>query len=328
MDVRYTYNKASFEQDLVIRQQLPDPSVFGLFAPSVQIQLWTEFFKPPAPAVTRRNGNENLDFGSMKMGPGKAFVIGSTANATPVQKQWITNGGRVFLIESVPFTNISAKLRNLPAPGGSTTNSNGSQQSRLQGFPTKLPPAPAQAQREDQPIKLAVESPPQEPGFVMDFDLVNWASDENGDIEYGELVFNGDTTYVVTGPVFVDDTLTLESGTVVKFTDVDPDDNYGEIVGIQAGNVISPTDPFAPAVLTSVYDNSVGDAVASGIPVMGSYNFYLSLEQYCSLGVQNLRVAYAATGIQAADVLNCQFVSCSNAIVPDSYAEGVSAHRN
>ena len=217
------------------------------------------------------NGDQNLNFGSMKMGTGKAFIIGSLSNSTTVQKNWITNSGRVFLVESVPFTQYFGEGQNSASPPAAArrqyyrhpTNPI----SRLPGHPS-LPPT--LAQRTDEPLKLAAENAPQEAGLVMDYDLV-----DSG--EYGELVFSGDTTYAVTGPLLVDDTVTFESGTVVKFTDgSSPDD---PIVGIQTVNVVSPSDPYSPAVLTSVDDNSVGEAIGSGSPVTATYNFYLNAGQ-------------------------------------------------
>jgi hypothetical protein len=48
-DVRYTVARSSFEQDIVLREQLPDPAQYGL-SPNSALQVLTEFFDAPAPA--------------------------------------------------------------------------------------------------------------------------------------------------------------------------------------------------------------------------------------------------------------------------------------
>ena len=50
-DVRYTYTRAGFEQDIVVQQQLPAPSSYGLNPDTTWLQVWTEFTDPPTPAI-------------------------------------------------------------------------------------------------------------------------------------------------------------------------------------------------------------------------------------------------------------------------------------
>jgi hypothetical protein len=80
LDLLVTYKLAGVESDLVIRSQLPDPTEFG-FTNDVRLQWWTEFFAPPDPQKIQSvlpDGtiDETLDFGEMKMGSGKAFLVG------------------------------------------------------------------------------------------------------------------------------------------------------------------------------------------------------------------------------------------------------------
>ena len=51
-DLRYTYTKAGFEQDIILREQPPSPKSFGLDPETTRLQVLTEFFNPPQPAVT------------------------------------------------------------------------------------------------------------------------------------------------------------------------------------------------------------------------------------------------------------------------------------
>jgi hypothetical protein len=72
-DVEYLYTKAGFEQNIVLRAQLPLPGEFGLNPQTTRLQVLTEFFNPPVPAQIqdiRATGltDERLDFGEMKIG--------------------------------------------------------------------------------------------------------------------------------------------------------------------------------------------------------------------------------------------------------------------
>jgi hypothetical protein len=51
-DLLYTYTKSGFSQDVVLREQPPDPASLGLNPQTTRIQVLTEFFNPPQPSVT------------------------------------------------------------------------------------------------------------------------------------------------------------------------------------------------------------------------------------------------------------------------------------
>ncbi|HVU07741.1 MAG TPA: hypothetical protein VHG89_04270, partial [Verrucomicrobiae bacterium] len=80
-DLRYTYTKAGFEQDIIIREQPPAPEDFGMDTMNTKLQMLTEFFNPPQPKITANSlrtqsgttTDDNLSFGTMQMVPGKAF---------------------------------------------------------------------------------------------------------------------------------------------------------------------------------------------------------------------------------------------------------------
>src|SRR5581483_11754068 len=99
-DVRYTYRKGSFEQDVILRERPPSPQVWGLDPATTRLQVLTEFLDPPQPEkhasrLERRRGSatdELLDFGEMKMGRGKAFSLGdreAAAGEISVAKKWL-----------------------------------------------------------------------------------------------------------------------------------------------------------------------------------------------------------------------------------------------
>jgi len=107
-DVRLTYTKGGFEQDIILRERPPDPEKFGLPETS-QLQILTEFIDPPKPLdrVTATNAepnrfligpnltDERLNFGAMVLGQGKAFSVddaetlpGADDTSAPVGKAW------------------------------------------------------------------------------------------------------------------------------------------------------------------------------------------------------------------------------------------------
>jgi hypothetical protein len=85
-DLLYTYTKAGFEQDVILREQPPVPEVFNLDPQNTRLQLMTEFFNPPQPTITASQlppqagmtlSNDKLDFGIMKVTLGRAFMLGT-----------------------------------------------------------------------------------------------------------------------------------------------------------------------------------------------------------------------------------------------------------
>jgi hypothetical protein len=78
-DVRYTFTGPGsiFEQDVLIRTQLPSPTNWGLTEP-VSLQIWTEYISPPQATVTERPGTQDqkIAFGGTYYGPGRAFFVG------------------------------------------------------------------------------------------------------------------------------------------------------------------------------------------------------------------------------------------------------------
>jgi hypothetical protein len=132
-DVRYTYRKSGFSQDVILREQPPAPAEWGLNPATTRLQILTEFLEPPAPQVRVMTVNgadglvdERLDFGSLKIGRGKAFSFGmenEAGRAVRVVKQWTVLEGRTFLVEEVPLMAIEPQLRVLPEKGSGVVES-------------------------------------------------------------------------------------------------------------------------------------------------------------------------------------------------------------
>ena len=49
--IRYTYTKSGFSQDIIFYQNPGSPSDYGLDPATTVLEMYTEFFSPPAPAV-------------------------------------------------------------------------------------------------------------------------------------------------------------------------------------------------------------------------------------------------------------------------------------
>src|SRR5262249_5140052 len=118
-----------------LRAQPPPPSDFGLNSETTRLQVLTEFYDaPPAQKrhipATRRGvlQDETVDFGNMKIGPGKAFLIGESSQKNKpirVSKEWTILEGRNFLVEEVPFKQVDERIQStLRKRQGASVNPN------------------------------------------------------------------------------------------------------------------------------------------------------------------------------------------------------------
>lgn len=206
-DVRYTYTKSFFEQDIILRQAPPPPAELGWNPADVRLEVWTEFVEAPVPLKTAHHLNleastqegawplidETLDFRTMRMGAGKSFRLGLEDEAlSPVAKQWVeAEEGRTFLVETVELPAIEAQLQELPpASGGASVGR--PQKSRLQAMKA-LPRLPEVAANNRSKVRRLENGPMmaqvRRPGLVVDYSLTLGSSLTNQ-------VFRGDYTYL------------------------------------------------------------------------------------------------------------------------------------
>ncbi|MGP8200503.1 MAG: hypothetical protein ACLQU4_13485, partial [Limisphaerales bacterium] len=253
-DVQYTYRKAGLSQDIVLRQSPPAPDSYGLSDQTTVLQVYTEFFNPPQPEMTTvTNGDvaddQILDFGHMKMGMGQALFLNGQAapvSAGMVTKQWIRVDGRRFLIESIPYQTISNQLQELPQSMNLKPRRGSVRRVVLM---ESNPSRPGQSVNGARPMKQARLETTQ-PRLVLDYDIISCGK--------SNLTLQGDTTYLVTGPVSGPGPVTIEGGVVVKFT------NYS-FAGIYSTQFVCQTAPYRPAVFTSMNDNSVGAEIPGSV---------------------------------------------------------------
>ncbi|MDB6020106.1 MAG: hypothetical protein JWR19_4595 [Pedosphaera sp.] len=313
-DVRYTYTKAGFEQDIILREQPPLPTEWGLNPATTRLEVLTEFLNPPAAKVksqsTNRIDDSVISFGQMQIGHGKAFMTGTnsgSAKGLSVRKHWQQLEGRQFLIEEVKFPAIERQIMTLPAPPTPAATNQLSAGSILHRVLTQqqLPP-PKLARRSAESMKLASAAAPAR-GFVLDYVTLN--TDTN------DFTFQADTTYSIQGYVISGGAITIEGGTVIKF-------NNSLDLG---GSLVLNTAPYRPGILTSINDNTVGETISgsSGNPSSAEGIVYLDLEGNPSMfKVSNLRFSYAGVGLdligQNVELWNCQFVNCYAGIEVES----------
>jgi len=314
-DVRYTYSKAGFEQDVILRENPPSPADYGMDPSTARLEVWTEFLDAPQPVKTVSDlkvetdlqvrqamvdpdlTDESLDFGAMRIGIGNAFPLEGNPDAldrtdVPVGKNWLRLEGRDFLIEKVDYGDVLPDLEKLPASVAALQPAPGIQQAALQAQPRQQllaglkPPAHRQARNgaASQPMRMAAMLTPEK-GFVLDYSAVSSQSD---------MVFRGDTTYYVSSSVNL--TLStvpatvIEGGSVVKFA-------AGGSLNI-SGAIDCRTDPFRPAYFVAKDDSSVGEAIGTGTP-SGYYATYIFkfTDATTSYDLHDLRLRHGNQGI-------------------------------
>lgn len=139
-DIRYTYRKNGFEQDIILRQRPPEPQFYGLNPRTARLEVITEFFetddpveKPGELKVSAADGlaDRTLSFGKLKMVRGKAFSLEDTspmrARGETVYKSWERLEGRKFLVETVPLAGVTNQLKRLPWSASVNAPTNSSQ---------------------------------------------------------------------------------------------------------------------------------------------------------------------------------------------------------
>jgi hypothetical protein len=103
-DVRFTYRKSGFEQDIILRENLPPPEQYGMDPATTRLQVMTEFVEAPAPAKRERILRKEPDpvrrlamadlidhelyFGAMRMAAGKGLQFGRSAAWRATARGW------------------------------------------------------------------------------------------------------------------------------------------------------------------------------------------------------------------------------------------------
>ncbi len=318
-DLRYTYTKAGFEQDIVLREQPPAPEAYGLNPATARLQVLTEFFDAPEPVITRQTANRQnslddmmLDFGTMRMMRGKAFSVGDPAQTSArsrgisVAKSWQHLSGRTFLVEELPVQEIGPQLERLPVPAHAGAAMNPPNAAPHKASATRRLPPARLVQVDTNAVQLAKADLQNMPGLVLDYQEI--------DFDQPDFTFQSGVTYYVPSQINLFGTTTFEGGSVIKF-----DEQNG---GFQVfSSINNQSDPAHPTVLTSMNDDSVGDIIAphsNGQPgqcmtdPMDVYTNYIELKNF---RFNRAEVAFfnymdASTNI----FWNCEFSNCGEII--------------
>lgn len=309
-DLLYTFRRNGLEQDLIIRSRLPEPHRIGLNDTDAKLQLITEFSNAAQPAQCAGPENQEdglkdttLRFGSMKMGPGRAFLIGATNSASfnpaRVYKNWVTTDGRTFLVEQVPYQRIAAQIATLSA----------SRAVRSAAIPrhfslSRLLPRRRLFAVTTNSIRLAQTDLRRKRGLDFDYIAV--------DCPETNFTFISGTTYAVSGSFSLYGTTTIQGGAVIKGGGLNIDEN---------GSIVCQTGPYFSAWFTSPHDETVGDVVdeMQGSPSVEDVTTFLNIN-CTNVCLHDLRFSYCQTPVyQTAspatmDIWNCQFVQVQTAI--------------
>jgi hypothetical protein len=304
-DVRYTYTRAGLEQDIILQTQPPSPQNYGLNPATTRLQAFTEFLNPPQPTIntfTQPNGtvDEMLDFGAMKMGLGRAFLIGSN-DKIPVAKHWAEIDGRNILIESFSFAMMQQGLQTLPQNVSSKPASN----SNLYAISRKpLLPSQPLAKRKVGAMLVAKAFLPSK-GFVLDYQMLNGNQSPN-------YTFKGDTTYYISGYVGLSGTTVFEPGAVIKYAP-------GTYIG--GSTIQCQGTSYRPVIFTARDDDSMGQILNESTHTPSGYYaaYVFSITGSTLPTLSNFRILYASCGLSLnyygsnPTITNAQFVNCQTA---------------
>jgi hypothetical protein len=304
--VRYTYKQSSFEQDVLLDSQPPTPESLGLNPETTELVAITEFLNPPEARVKLRKksadgleADENIGWGTMDLGLGRAFELGGTNSPVAVVKQYGLIQGRTILLEKVPVKSIQEQLKALPL------------QTAVKGkaaklYASKVVPLPDRplAKADRKPMMLA-KTQQSGKSFVLDYITVNSTM--------ANMTFQADTTYYLSGSGGVSGTVTFEGGTVIKYA-----------VGAELVFSTAPSFPnwvtgaYRPVILTAVDDDTVGEIinVSTGTPTGYYATVALNFGAGVNPVVSNVRISYAGQAASAfsqtvtfynLELINCEY---------------------
>jgi hypothetical protein len=350
--ITYTYGVGHFHQDVILTARPKvTPADFGMGV-HTRLEVLTEFVEMPAPVTTEKTlrtatnsasgaqavpaaarpalVDQTLDYGTMRMGLGRAFATPELSQSTsprgalPVVKQLVTIENRTVLTEAVEWNIAAPVLEQLPRP--SRTNavrqaaitrpgsrgemiaqvsppahrSNGNGDAARNGtFTDRL----AEIRRSALPQLASLDSPlaiPHVPnGFVIDYELVQTCY---------SFTFQSGHTYLINSYVSIG-YATFESGSVTKFASGQLAVNY----------YLTCPNSGPKAVLTDINDDSVGAMhPSSAHHFTGYHGSGLDLSQLgSSVYLRNLDIRFMAQGIYGSDIqgvtcfiYDCWFFKC------------------
>ena len=328
--------RGAFTADIVLTSQL-NPTDYSFPASTTRIQMITEYYDPPVPErirtvlrvetdplvrqsmVTPDLIDETLGFGELVFGRAHAYRIGNanTNLGAVVVKEFKTVDERTFLVESVEYPAIRKELLLLPQfkPNGASLRPK-----RHREY-AKIPAAGKNGRSvpwKRSRTEMASLKQMQLKGVCID----PWQPIQ-GTLT-GLTVFQADTTYYVSQPVYCNGPVIIEGGAVFKYpnsTGSNPTTTF-----IELNNTLTcATAMFRPAVFTARDDDSVGVkwTSSSGNP-NGTYYANPAILMPNFLSLSNCRFRYAKVAIECdaydlfdaaqVTIAHSQFVNCIQGI--------------
>jgi hypothetical protein len=320
-DLLYTYTRAGFEQDIIIREQPPAPETFNLNSENTRLQMLTEFFNPPQVSTTAQMlpdqvgmtlNDDDLDFGTMKMGRGRAFLMGTDAHNSGawVGKKWVNISGRQILVEEVPVMALANDLLQLPRSAKANLSS-----PLYLTSARRLLPEGHLAEKGDKAKFIARATMPDK-GVILDYQTINTGT-------YAGYSFRADNTYYISGNVtFAFIEVLFEGGAVIKYA------QNASIAMSSCGQVVFSSGPYQPVIFTAKDDNSVGEPISGSTGKPSGYYANAALSFGGTLTnatggaptINNFRIAYASQAITIGAVSGINFddgqiVNCLNGVL-------------
>ncbi len=298
--LRYTYTKDGFEQDVILYENPGSPADYGLNPDTTFLEMYSEFFNPPTPTVQSASDNDQtLNFGQMQMVRGQAYFLNEALEAADVNKLWANIDGRIFLVESIPYTAVRTKLEKMTlAPKQASNRSANDRKGLVAGLRPR-----------EKTMRVASIKPGKSnsgSGLLIDFVTKN--------SNLTNFTWLGDTTYFISGNVGLFGTNTIfEGGAVLKYTNN---------VSLTVNTPLTwQGSAYRPVVLTARDDASVGESITPTNALSGYYaTVALVLDGNAAntnFVLQNLRVANAQTAIAINGktghaISHAQLVACQN----------------
>ncbi|MBI1842440.1 MAG: hypothetical protein HYR88_16505, partial [Verrucomicrobia bacterium] len=313
--IRMTVRLSGLEQDILIHNAI-DPADWEL-GPNTVIESWTETFDWPAPEQIQVVKAGDMDdivikWPEFRIGAGKAFGLDGQVEQVPVAKRFGPIAGRQFLVEIVQAQAVGPLMARLPAPGAAerilakkARKSKDAKALLASVKPRTRPKGQKQVasiQRREEKLRSCV---------VLDYSTLT--TPQSG------FTFEGNTVYLLTGSVSLQQTTTLVGGTVIKL-------DTGGSLNIQ-GPLVCQTSPYRLAIITSKLDGSVGEIIATGPPTTKTYGspaLNLNPSTTTAYKLHDIAIRWADKAIQVQNaslvVTNLQVVSCNTAIYKASTA--------
>jgi hypothetical protein len=332
-DVIVTLQRGSLEQDVRLTSRI-NVADYGYPPETTRIQVVSESFGNAEPERVRRplyvEGDEAvrrkrispdvidevLGFGEFVLATGRAFRSGHAAEpeeAIPVAKQFVRQGNRAFIVESVSYSSIEASLKALPE-----CHNEGAalglprRLENLASIPSPQPGRSLAASKNTEARLVAWRQDSAKSGVVIDF-----MGTLGGSINTNA-VFAGDTTWFVSGPTFCNGSAVIEGGAIFKFPTSTAYIQFN-------GSVTCATTAYRPAIFTAADDTVLGEEITTEIwsgyqGVVNPDTFYANpalVFNYTSPQLSNLRFKYCREAVQmrvvnglSIEVADCQIVHC------------------